>query len=73
MTGKQNKQLRKLAEQLELKLVLLYGSKAGGSSRPGSDFDVAVLSVNKPDHRLFNQFRDQLLREQQDYLRKLDI
>jgi predicted nucleotidyltransferase len=63
LTGKQDKQLRKLAKQLKLKLVVLYGSKISGTSRSDSDFDVAVLSAKKPDYRLFNQlFADRIFK-----------
>ncbi len=36
-------QLQALARQYQLELVILFGSRAKGTSRPGSDTDIAVL------------------------------
>ena len=55
INDKQDQLLRQLSGELRLKLVILYGSKAGGIINQESDLDLAVLAETKPDLKLFNR------------------
>ncbi|MDZ7586356.1 MAG: nucleotidyltransferase domain-containing protein [Patescibacteria group bacterium] len=55
INDKQDRLLKRLSRELKLKLVVLYGSKAGGVINQESDLDLAVMAETKPDLRLFNR------------------
>lgn len=55
MTTKQKQNLNRLAKKLQLKLVILYGSKATGKTNQESDLDLGILAANKPDYELFKR------------------
>lgn len=55
INDKQDQLLKRLSRELRLKLVVLYGSKAGGVANTESDLDLAVLAETKPGLRLFNR------------------
>ena len=51
----QRHQIKKIAQKFGLKLVVLFGSKAEGRFKEGSDLDIAVLSGGKPTYKLFSR------------------
>jgi len=55
INDKQDQLLKRLSRELKLKLVVLYGSKAGGVINQESDLDLAVMTETKPNLRLFNR------------------
>lgn len=55
INDKQDQLLKRLSRELKLKLVVLYGSKAGGITNEESDLDLAVMAETKPDLKLFNR------------------
>jgi predicted nucleotidyltransferase len=41
--------IEKLCRELDIRLMVLFGSRAGGGAKPGSDTDLAVLFATAPD------------------------
>ncbi|MBM4177335.1 nucleotidyltransferase domain-containing protein [Candidatus Gribaldobacteria bacterium] len=44
LNEKQKNKLKEIAKKYQLELVLLFGSRAEGTNRKGSDYDIAYLS-----------------------------
>lgn len=60
ITKNQQNTIDDIAEQLELELVVAFGSAAKGRARGDSDLDIAVLAKNRPDAALFRKLFDKL-------------
>ena len=53
ITAEQKDQLRKISETYNLRFIILHGSYAKRTSRPGSDLDVAILGKRYIDGRSY--------------------
>lgn len=60
ITKDQRNTINDIAEQLELELVIAFGSAAKGYARGDSDLDIAVLTKKRPDAALFRRLFDEL-------------
>lgn len=62
-TLKTKEKVKTLAEKYGLSLAVLFGSKATGRTHLKSDVDIAVLSNNKFDSKIIDDFYDLFKRE----------
>lgn len=60
LSTQKKKRLEQIAEQLNLKLIIAYGSKAQGNARVDSDLDIAVLTKTIPDYGSFKAIYGEL-------------
>ncbi len=60
LTDTQKRKIEEVAEDYNLRFVVLHGSYATGRNRPGSDLDIAVMGKNKLSYseidELFHRF-----------------
>lgn len=56
MDSNTKKQAERDLAALGVRLVVLYGSRATGTAREDSDFDVAVLTESRPEESFLSQY-----------------
>lgn len=65
--------IEKLCREFDIRLMVLFGSRAGGGARPGSDTDLAVLFRTAPEDLRRQGELENILRQRLEIQGRLDL
>jgi len=73
MRQKTKKIIRDLAKHYAIKVVMVFGSEAKGTTRAGSDIDLAILANQTFYEKKFSNFNCDLMKAEEIEQREIDV